>query len=161
MKLILDTCSWLKVRKLDWEKIITLKNLLYETDLWATHEIQTELQYYLSDYLDLRNFSIQKVSLHELSMFTEKELDSADLSLIEFGRQNPNCIVVCDDGAALQMLDMFNIQCFQLSEFIFFLVKNDILKKNQAIKSVKKLRDWKNIKENKKKHLLSKINAAT
>lgn len=161
MKLILDTCSWLKVRKLDWEKIITLKNLLYETDLWATHEIQIELQYYLSDYLDLRNFSIQKVSLHKLSMFTEKELDSADLSLIEFGRQNPNCIVVCDDGAALQMLDMFNIQCFQLSEFIFFLVKNDLLKKNQAIKSVKKLRDWKNIKENKKKHLLSKINAAT
>ena len=161
MKLILDTCSWLKVRKLDREKIITLKNLLYETDLWATHEIQTELQYYLSDYLDLQNFSIQKVSLHKLSKFTEKELDSADLSLIEFGRQNPNCIVICDDGAALQMLDMFNIQCFQLSEFIFFLVKNDLLKKNQAIKSVKKLRDWKNIKENKKKHLLSKINAAT
>jgi len=161
MKLILDTCSWLKVQKLDNEKTITLKNLLYETDLWLTHELQTELKYYLSNYLDFQNFSIQKVSIQKLSDFTEKELDPADLSLIEFGKQNPNCIVICDDGATLQVLDIFNVKCFQLSEFIFFLVKNDIVKKNKAIKSVKKLREWKNIRENKKKYLISKIIANT
>ena len=157
MKLILDTCSWLKVQKLDHEKIITLKNLLYKTDLWVTHELQTELRYYLSDYLDFQCFSIQKVSIQKLSNFTEKELDPADLSLIEFGRQNPNCIVICDDGATLQVLDIFNIKCFQLSEFIFFLVRNDLLKKNNAIRSVKKLREWKNIRENKKRIIISRI----
>jgi len=161
MKLILDTCSWLKVRKLENEKIICLKKLIYETDLWLTHELQTELKYYLSNYLDFKNFSIQKISIQKLSNFTEKELDPADLSLIEFGRQNLNCIVICDDGATLQVLDIFNVKCFQLSEFIYFLVKNDILKKNQAIKSVKKLREWKNIRENKKKLILTKIIANT
>ena len=157
MKLIVDTCSWLKVQKLDNEKIIRLKNLLYEADLWLTHELQTELRYYLSDYLDFKNFSIQKVSIQKLSAFTEKELDLADLSIIQFGRQNPNCIVISDDGAALNVLDIFKIKCFQISEFIFFLVKNDLLKKNQAIRSVKKLRTWKNIREKKKKKLISKI----
>ena len=124
MKLIVDTCSWLKVQKLDNEKIIRLKNLLYEADLWLTHELQTELRYYLSDYLDFKNFSIQKVSIQKLSAFTEKELDLADLSIIQFGRQNPNCIVISDDGAALNVLDIFKIKCFQISEFIFDQISN-------------------------------------
>lgn len=156
--LIIDTCSWLKIRYLEESDIIKIKNLIYESDLWTTHELAKEYDYYLKDYLDLNNFSIQSVKIEKLEQFTDKELDEADLSIIEFGRKNLNALIISDDGAELSILNLFHLKSFQLSEFLLFLVNQNILKKKEAINAIKQLREWHNIKEKKKKHLINRIN---
>ncbi|MHA1299668.1 MAG: hypothetical protein ACTSO9_09555 [Candidatus Helarchaeota archaeon] len=156
--LIIDTCSWLKIRYLEELNVIKLKDLIYESELWTTHELVKEYKYYLKDFLELEKFSIQSVKFQKLEKFIDKELDPADLSIIEFGRKNNDALIISDDGAELAILNLFHLKAFQLSEFIVFLVNQNILKKTEAINSIKHLRKWRNIKERKKKKLLSMIN---
>jgi hypothetical protein len=158
MNVIIDTCSWLKIRYLDQEDLLDLKPILYSCELWMTHELHKELIYHLGDYLNYTMFSIKNVKIDRLKEFTDKSLDDADLSIIKFCRDNPNTIAISDDGLALKILKMFKIKSFQLSEFIFFLVKEDLISKKLAIKSIKSLRNWKNIKEKKKDTLIDDIN---
>ena len=56
----------------------------------------------------------------------------ADLSIIEFAKQQPETIVISDDRAELEVLHAFKINAFQLSEFILFLVVHGVLKKRKA-----------------------------
>ncbi|NVM01352.1 MAG: hypothetical protein HWN67_03395 [Candidatus Helarchaeota archaeon] len=156
--LIIDTCSWLKIRYLEESGVLRIKDLIYESDLWTTHELAKEYEYYLKDYLDLKRFSIQSLKFQKLEKFIDKELDPADLSIIEFGRKNDKALIISDDGAELVILNLFHLKAFQLSEFILFLVNQNILKKTEAINSIKHLRKWRNIKEKKKKKLLREIN---
>ena len=162
--IIIDTCSWLKIQALENDKVLILKDLLYASDLWATHQLIVEYKYYLKDFIDYSKISIQAVAIDKLSKFSEKKLDDADLSIIEFARRNmaaeKNITVICDDGAESIVLRAFGITAFQLSEYILFLVKASIIKKNQANKVIKKLREYKNIREKKKEDLLYKINIA-
>ncbi|MHA1314606.1 MAG: hypothetical protein ACTSRB_11925 [Candidatus Helarchaeota archaeon] len=156
--LIIDTCSWLKIRELDDNNILKLKELIYQSNLWATHELVKEYSHYLKDYLDFNKFSIQSVKIEKVELFFEKELDPADLSIIEFGRKYKNATVISNDGAELLILDWFKVKSFQLSEFIFFLVKESLLKKREALNAIKKLRTWRDIKEKKMKRILNEIN---
>lgn len=158
MDIIIDTCSWLKIQYLDQIKVINLRPLIYSSNIWMTHELHKEFIYHLGAYLDYSKFSIKKIEFNSLKKIIESDLDDADLSMISFCRENPNLIAISDDGPALQLLNMFNATSFQLSEFLFYLTKNEILTKNLAIKSIKKLREWKNIKEKKKDLLIFKIN---
>jgi hypothetical protein len=157
----MDTCSWLKVRGLEEANVINLKFLFYESDLWATHELAEELKYHLQDFLDLGHFSIQTVKLIQLETFTEKELDPADLSIIEFGRKHPGVVVISDDGAELEVLHLFKTRCFRLSEYLLFLVEKGILRKRDATRAITQLRAWQNIPEKTKKKLLAKLNMMT
>ena len=156
--LIIDTCSWLKIRYLENSNILKIKEIIYESDLWTTHELAKEYEYYLKDYLDLKHFSIHSVKLEQLEKLIDKELDAADLSIIEFGRKNNNAIIISDDGAELTVLNLLDLKAFQVSDFLLFLAKQNILKKTDVINSIKQLRNWRNIKEKKKKKLLEQIN---
>ncbi|MHA1729117.1 MAG: hypothetical protein ACTSWY_10335 [Promethearchaeota archaeon] len=156
--LIIDTCSWLKIQELEEKKVLNIKILIYESDLWATHELIKEYHHFLDNYLDFKKFSILSIEIDKLKGFIEEDLDDADLSIIEFGRENPDTIIITDDGPELTVSSLYNLKSFQLSEFLLFLLKNDILKKNEAIRSIKKLLSWKNIKKKKKKKLLKLIN---
>ncbi|HME55468.1 MAG TPA: hypothetical protein VKM55_24900 [Candidatus Lokiarchaeia archaeon] len=158
--LIIDTCSWLKIKYLENDNVLRLKNLMYESDLWATHQLITECKYHLNDYIDYSRISIQTVAIDKLKKYSEKKLDDADLSIIEFARKNHDAVVICDDGAQSIVLRAFGITTFQLSEYMLFLVNAGIIKKNQANKVIKKLRAYKNIKEKEKEKLFKKINIA-
>jgi hypothetical protein len=156
--IIIDTCSWIKIQLLEEKNIISLKELLYESDLWATHELIEEYRYHLPNFLDINKFSIKSVKIKTLQEYTEHELDPADLSIIEFSRENPNVIAVSDDKPELTVLSIFKVQSYQLSEFLLILVQNSIFKKNNIIKAIKQLREWRNIRERKMKKLIEMIN---
>jgi hypothetical protein len=132
---------------------------IYQTDLWATHELIKEYGYHLGDYLDYNKFNIKTVDLTAIKKFVEKTLDDADLSFVEFGRQNPDVIIISDDGDALNLCNMFQLRSFQLSEFLLYLAKNEFLKKKNAYSPIKYLREWKNIKEKKFDRLKTELNA--
>jgi len=85
------------------------------------------------------------VNLTFVRAFTENELDDADLSIIEFGRRNPQALVISEDADLLMMCHLFRLKGFQLSEFLLFLVNQDLLSKRDAYNSIKQLRAWKNI----------------
>ena len=138
--------------------ILRIRELIYESDLWTTHELIKEYEYYIKEFLDIKKFSVQSVKIKKLEQFTEKELDAADLSIIEFGRINKDALIISDDGAELAILNLFNLKSFQLSEFLLILVKQEIIRKKEVIKAIKKLREWRNIKEKKKKQILNQIN---
>ena len=150
--LILDTCSWFKVRHLKEIKILDLLPIIYQSNLWSTHELLFEYRHFLEGFLDFSKFSILSVNLTFVRDCTEKELDDADLSLIEFGRRNPQAVIICDDDDTLICCKFFKIKCFQLSEFLLFLVSQDVISKREAYHSIKPLRDWNNIG---KKHFKS------
>ncbi len=158
MDVMLDTCSWLKVQRIESEKIIDLRPLLYAMRLWATHELVAELKYYMADYLDISRFSIKHVQLERFSSLTDKELDPADLSIIAFGREHAGSIIISDDGCELAILQFFNVRCFQLSEFLVTLATMDVMKKHDAYKSIRVLRNARNIKERKMKALHARLN---
>nr|MDO8087701.1 hypothetical protein [Candidatus Sigynarchaeum springense] len=158
--LILDTCSWLKIKLLDESNTVSLKQLIYANDPYATHQLITELKYYLKDYIDYTKLSIQAIEIDKYKAYSEKKLDDADLSIIGLGRMNPRAFVISDDHPELEALNAFNVRCGRLSEYLLFLVKVDLLKKNDANRAIKKLRQVKNIKEKDKDRLLQKINIA-
>lgn len=159
--IIIDTCSWMKIQFLEKFNVIYLKELLYESDLWATHELIEEYKYHLQDYLDYNKFSIKTVQIKKLQEYTEYNLDPADLSIIEFGKNYPQVIVISDDKPELMILSIFKIKCFQLSEFLLILIQNSIFKKNTIFRAIKQLREWRNIKEHKMKELIDRINRMT
>ncbi len=158
--LIIDTCSWHKIQRLEREGVILLKDFFYETDLHATHELVKEYLHYLKEYLDLSKFTIQPVQLEAYHDLTKKSLDDADLSIIALSRKNANAVVICDDGAETDILHFFHVKAFRISEYMLWLVKNDFIRKNDGNKVVKKLREWKNIDEHSKKRVLQEINMA-
>jgi hypothetical protein len=158
--MIIDTCSWLKIQAIQQANIFDLREFLYESDLWTTHQLLKEYEHYLHDFLDISRFSIQVVKIESLTTFTEKELDDADLSIIELGRKNQAITILSDDGAELSVMRAFHIRSFQLSEFILFLVEKDFLRKREANRAIIMLRKMENIRERKKKQLLSAIDIA-
>ena len=158
--LIIDTCSWLKIKYIENDKVLMLKTLMYESDLWATHQLITEYKYHLKDYIDYSRISVQTVTIDKLRNYSEKKLDDADLSIIEFARKNNNAVVICDDGAQSIVLRAFKITTYQLSEYMLFLVNTGIIKKNQANKVINKLREYQNIKEKEREKLFKEINLA-
>ena len=85
--IIIDTCFWLKIRHLRESNVLDLIGLMYASDLWATHELKVELEKYLGDLLIILAFPSRTVKINPLEDYTEKELDAADLSIIEFGRK--------------------------------------------------------------------------
>ncbi len=143
--LILDTCSWLKVRGFKEIKLINLLPIIYQSDLWATHELLSEYQYFLGAFLDFSKFSILSVDITFVRDFTEKQLDDADLSIIEFGRRNPQALIISDDQGVLMSCRLFKIRYLQISEFLLFLTHQNILTKRETYHSITKLREWNNI----------------
>jgi hypothetical protein len=143
--LIIDTCSWFKIRHLKEINLLDLLPIMNQSDLWSTHELLVEYHHFLEEFLDFSKFSILSVNLTFVRDYTEEELDDADLSLLEFGRRNPQAVVISDDEDALMICKFFKIRCFQLSEFLLFLVNQDIISKREAYHSIRQLRDWNNI----------------
>ncbi len=158
--LILDTCSWLKIKLLDDTNTLSLKQLIYSNDPWATHQLIAELKYYLKDYLDYTRLSIQSIEIDKYQEYSEKELDDADLSIIGLGQMNTRSFVISDDHPELEVLNAFNVRCGRLSEYLLFLVREGLLRKNDANRAIKKLRQVRNIKEKDKDRLMQKINLA-
>ncbi|MEX2684235.1 MAG: hypothetical protein Q6373_021875 [Candidatus Sigynarchaeota archaeon] len=155
---VIDTCSWHKIERLEKEGIIYLKDFFYESDLHATHELVKEYKHYLADYLDLSKFTIRPVKLQTYQDLTDKTLDDADLSIIALARAEENAVVICDDGAEMDILHFFHVKAFKISEYALWLVENGMIRKNDGNRVVKALREWKNIDEHSKKHLLEVIN---
>ncbi len=120
--LIIDTCSWHKIQRLEREGVILLKDFFYETDLHATHELVKEYLHYLKEYLDLSKFTIQPVQLEAYHDLTKKSLDDADLSIIALSRKNANAVVICDDGAETDILHFFHVKAFRISEYMLWLI---------------------------------------
>ena len=158
--LIIDTCSWNKIKRLEADNVIFLKDFFYEGDLHATHELVKEYSHYLENYLDFSRFTIQPVNLQSYHDLTERELDDADLSIIALARMDENTTVICDDGAEMDVLHFFHVKAFKVSEYMLWLVENDLIRKNDGNRVVKKLREWKNIDEHAKKRVLQEINLA-
>jgi hypothetical protein len=158
--LIIDTCSWLKIKLLDESKTLSLREFIYANDPWATHQLIAEFKHYLTDYIDLSCLSIQTMAIDRLKAYTEKTLDDADLSIIAFGRANQRSFAISDDGAELEILNAFHVRSARLSEYLLFLVGQGLLRKNDANKAIKKLRQVKNIKEEDKTRLMQKNNTA-
>jgi hypothetical protein len=158
--LVIDTCSWNKIQRLEAENVILLKDFFYESDLHATHELMTEYSRYLQDYLDFKRFTIKPVKLESFKNLTEKELDDADLSIIALARTDERAVVICDDGAEIDILHFFHVKSFKMSEYMLWLVKNDLIKKNDGNRVVKKLREWQNIDEHARKRVMQAINLA-
>ena len=158
--LVIDTCSWLKIRRLEKERVLYLMELLKEADLHATHELVKEYRHYLKDYLDLDIFTIIPVRSEPFYDLTTKALDEADLSIIALARGKENAVVICDDGAQLEILHFFHVKAFKVSEYMLWLVENDIVSKNVANRVVKKLREWRNISEHARRTVMDAINLA-
>ncbi len=155
---IIDTCSWHKIQRLEIDGVIHLKEYFYESDLHATHELVKEYEHYLLDYLDLSRFTIRPVKLQAYQDLTEKTLDDADLSIIALARMDEKAVVICDDGAEMDILHFFHVKALKISEYMLWLEENGLIRKNEGYRVVKKLREWKNIDEHSKKQLLQDIN---
>ncbi len=145
--IILDTCSWFKVLALQKSQVFDFLPILYQGDLWATHELMKEYRYFLEDFLDLSKFSILSVDITFMRGFVEKEIDDADLSIIEFGRRNPHAAIISDDGDALNNCYLFNSLSFQLADFALWLAAESVITKREAYHIIKALRDSKNIQK--------------
>ncbi len=145
--IILDTCSWFKVRALQKSHVFDFLPILYQSDLWATHELLEEYRYHLKEFLDYSKFSILSVDITFMRKFVGSPLDAADLSLIEFGRRNPQAAVISDDGDALSNCYLFNSLSFQLADFVLWLASQSVITKREAYHIVKTLREWKNIQK--------------
>nr|MDO8109660.1 hypothetical protein [Candidatus Sigynarchaeota archaeon] len=158
--LVIDTCTWLKIKRLEEEAVILLKDFFYESNLQATHELVAEYKRYLENYLELTKFTIQPVKLESYHDLTDKTLDDADLSIIALARSKENVIVLSDDGAELDVLHFFHVKAFKLSEYMLWLVENDFTNKNSGNKVVKKLREWRNIDQHALKRIMEEINKA-
>ncbi len=145
--IILDTCSWFKVRSLQKSQVSDLLPILYQSDLWATHELLKEYRYHLKDFLDLSKLSVLHVDITFMREFVGAPLDAADLSLIEFGRRNPHAAIISDDGDALSNCYLFNSLSFQLADFALWLASQSVISKREAYHIIKKLCEWKNIQK--------------
>ncbi len=155
---IIDTCSWHKIQRLETDGVIHLKEYFYESDLHATHELVKEYEHYLADYLDLSKFTIRPVKLQVYQDLTEKTLDDTDLSIIALARMDEKTVVICDDGAEMDILHFFHVKALKISEYMLWLVENGLIRKNDGNRVVKKLREWRNIDEHSKKQLFQDIN---
>ncbi len=158
--LVLDTCSLLKVKLLYDLQIVDLRDLIYSSEPWTTHQLLAEYKHYLSGFIDIDRFSIQAVDTGHLNAYIERKLDDADVSIIKFVQKHPASTIISDDGALLAILRSLQKSCFQLSEYMLFLVTHDVIRKREANRVVKTLREYCNIKERKMELLLDAINLA-
>lgn len=142
----LDTCSWIKIKIISKGLGIDLRDILEEFDICITHELNAELKYYLSDFIDTKKLKVYPVQKSKTKYYEKLGFDSADASIIVLSNEI-DIFTITEDGELLTYLINFDIKAIQLSEFFLTLVNLDYLDKSSVYNLFKFLRERRNIRK--------------
>ena len=149
---LIDTCSWLKLDKLDesgWEDII--KILFQKFKVSTTHDIVEEFNYHLPNKKKwLKEVTITPKNHKLFKEYVGNIFDPADASLLSL-TNNKEYTIVTEDPAMLVENIFARNNIIQLIDLIFIFYKKNLIKKDEFQKILLFFRKKRNITKEKTK----------
>lgn len=137
-----DTCFWNHVKEIKDYLSIDLRIQISEIKWGTTNAVEEELIHHkLDSFVPKDQMFKIPVSESEITYFEKKypslnEFDYADQTLIVVGKRD-NAIILTDDGDLFIQCQALNISVLLLPQFLLFLVRKSILKKNEAHRCIR------------------------
>ncbi|MBD3227830.1 MAG: hypothetical protein GF329_06550 [Candidatus Lokiarchaeota archaeon] len=155
MKLLIDTCTWLKLEMLNEDKLFDPLKIYDWTEIEITHQVLKELEYY-----DCKSIKKEKTKINPIeNKWIYKDalslnFDEADASILSFGRKSKSYIMVSEDGALLEYARINNFTALQLIDLFRICFQKGLIESRKLYHLVKYLRKKKNITKRKRKEIL-------
>ncbi|MCF2139430.1 MAG: hypothetical protein K9W44_05180 [Candidatus Lokiarchaeota archaeon] len=161
-KLIIDTSTWIKFDELIEERIISIKfidKLTQISDIYVTHEIERELDYFnvISYQKMKKEIFIVPISNKEIYQKTiEDGYDSADSSIIGVS-EIKDYLIISEDRPLVEYYSLYKLKIMFFADLIWVLLNNDMISKNKAYKFIHPLQKMRNLPIKKYNCLIKKI----
>ncbi len=146
VNLLIDTCTWLKLDKLEEESLFKLDKLYSNFAIFITHDAERELKYYNCKSYNKSRTTI--LPIHDNTIYQkaiELEYDEADASILSQGDKNGEMTIVSEDRMLLLFARMYGFSSVQLIDLFKILTEMNLLKNNELYRINKELRRLKNI----------------
>ena len=102
MELLIDTCSWLKLARLQNKNIFNVENLYNWAEIQITYDVQKELNYWRCSVW--KKEATQIIPIKDEKIFNEIKnfgYDEADASILSNGCKEPDSFILSEDRALL------------------------------------------------------------
>jgi len=142
LKLIIDTCSWNRIKDLSDSKIFDLRPIIAQFQCGITEEVQKELEYYhLTSFVGEESTEIIPISSRELNIFRTKypfltSLDLADQTLIIVGLRDES-VIITEDGELFMGCIGMKVNALRLPMLLLMLTRDGIIPKNQCARIIR------------------------
>ncbi len=151
MKLLIDTCTWMKLDVMK-ESHIFSPEVLYEwTDVQIPHEVLEEIDNFrviscVREKTTILPIGIERIYRDALDV----GLDPADASLLSNGSTSPDTIIVSEDQGLIDFARLHKVMAMELVDFFQRMTELEYITKRNLYNQVKSLRELRNI--TKKRH---------
>ncbi len=154
MKLLIDTCTWMKLDVLKDARIFS-PDLLYKwADVQIPHEVLEEIDHFRVTSCLREKTTILPVGNERLYRDAQDAgLDPADASLLSNGSTSPDTIIVTEDPGLIDFACLHKIMAMELVDFFQRLTELEYMTKRDFYNRAKALRDLKNITKKRNKQV--------
>lgn len=154
MKLLIDTCSWIKFDFLKHLQLFTAENLYEWVDIRITHEILEELEYHKVNSCNKIKTTIIPISNKFIYQDALNcKLDIADASILSNGSKKNDMIIVSEDSELLEFAHTYFLRAIELIDLFLILTENGYTSKRTLYRIAKAMGENKNISKKKKKEI--------
>ncbi|MHA1732674.1 MAG: hypothetical protein ACTSU5_12085 [Promethearchaeota archaeon] len=164
MNLLVDTCTWLKIDKLQSRNKYDHRDFYSLATLHVTHDVVDELIHYGCN--SWKREKTRAIPIGNEAIFREAldlNFDTADASILSNGTKDDNLVIVSEDRALLKFAEMYKFSAVQLID-LFRLFTPEHFSKRDLYNLTKALRELRNITKKKEKEMktwLARYRAST
>lgn len=154
MELLIDTCTWLKLERI--QDLFDVKTLHEHASLAITHEVATELEQYRCQSWKREENAIYPIGDKDIyEDAISLDFDIADASLLSNCSTSINKCLITEDRALIKFAVMYKFNALQLIDLFRVLCGDARITKNHLFKLNRKLRELRNITTRKEKEIKS------
>jgi len=156
MQFLIDTCTWIKLDKLQKLKEFSTSQLYLWGEVQITHEVLKEINHFRVLSCIRKDTTILPIGNRQIyDDATSTQLDEADASLLSNGARTQDKIIISEDPGLLNFARLYRITALQLIDLFQFFTEGDYLTRRELYRHTRTLRDLKNITKKRQKEIKS------
>jgi len=151
---MIDTCSWLKLDRLQSSDLFDVNDLYQWAEIQITHDVENELEYWRC--LVWKKEKTQILPIKNEQIFKEAILmgyDDADASILSNGHSDPDFFLITEDRAVIKYSRLYHFSTIQLCDLFRIFTMMNLINRTEMYRLAKYLRDFRNITKKKLKSL--------
>ncbi len=154
MQFLIDTCTWIKLDKLQELKEFSSAQLYLWGEVQITHEVLKEIDHFHVQSCVREETTILPIENKQIyDEATAAQLDVADASLLSNGSRTPDKIIISEDSGLLDFARLYRLTALQLIDLFQFFTEGDYVTRRELYQHSRTLRDLKNITKKRQKEI--------
>lgn len=154
MQFLIDTCTWIKLDKLQELKEFSAGQLYNWGEVQITHEVLKEIDHFRVKSCVRKETAILPIGNTQIyDDATSAQLDEADASLLSNGSRARDKIIISEDTGLLDFARLYRITALQLIDLFQFFTEGDYFTRRELYQHTRTLRDLKNITKKRQKEI--------